>query len=96
MSEKNQQQDRYSTFLGLACDANADQLMAMLDNSLNAGKGDNKWLEYFTKKRHEQTLMKHDNLNFIGQQTNTLYEYFTICGDDEAKSLLYKIEQQCC
>lgn len=97
MSETTQQEeDRYTTFVGLGCDANADRLMEMLDNNINAGKGGDKWHTYFTKKRNEQAQLKHDNLNFIGHQTNTLYEYFAVCGDQEAKSLLYKIEQQCC
>lgn len=96
MSEIEQQEDRYTTFVGLSCDVNADRLMAMLDNNISTGKGDSKWQTYFTKKRNEQAKLKHDNLNFIGHQTNTLYEYFAACDDEDAKSLLYKIEQQCC
>lgn len=96
MSTVQQEKDRYTTFVGLSCDANADQLMAILDDHLNNAKGDNKWQAYFTKKRNEQARLKHDNLNFIGHQTNTLYEYFATCEDEQAKSLLYKIEQQCC
>jgi len=97
MDNQNQQEeDRYTTFLGLSCDTNAEQLIAMLDKNIEDAKGDEKWRSYFTKKRQEQTLLKHDNLNFIGHQTNTLYEYFTVCEDQEATSLLYKIEQQCC
>jgi len=96
MNDKNQQEDRYSTFVGLSCDANADRLITLLDDNINSGKGDSKWQAYFTKKRSEQLKLQHDNLNFIGHQTNTLYEYFATCADETAKSLLYKIEQQCC
>lgn len=92
----NNQQDRYNTFLDLNCDANADRLIMILDKNISATKGDHKWQSYFTKKRNDQQKMKDDNLNFIGQQTNTLYEYFTDCEDEQAKLLLYKIEQQCC
>jgi len=96
MSEITQEEDRYTTFLGIGCDANADNLIAMLDNNIKSGKGDDKWQAYFSKKRNEQAQLKHDNLNFIGHQTNTLYEYFATCEDEQARSLLYKIEQQCC
>lgn len=40
--------------------------------------------------------MQRDNLNFIGNQTNPLYEYFEVCEDTQALELLYKIEQECC
>jgi len=96
MSEASVKEDRYSSFVGLDCDENADRLMAMLDSNISSGKGDDKWHRYFSEKRRQQALMKHDNLNFIGHQTNTLYEYFSVCGDQAATSLLYKIEQQCC
>ncbi|MEI6896331.1 MAG: N(2)-fixation sustaining protein CowN [Psychromonas sp.] len=96
MNNDSQSQSRYITFLGLDCDANADNLISMLDKNIQTEKGDIKWQAYFTKKRTEQVQLKHDNLNFIGHQTNTLYEYFASCEDEEAKSLLYKIEQQCC
>jgi len=96
MNQHDQQEDRYTSFVGLSCDANAAQLIAMLDNNIQAEKGDPKWRAYFIQKRQEQTSLDHDNLNFIGHQTNTLYEYFNACDDQEATSLLYKIEQQCC
>ena len=96
MSEKKQQQDRYTTFISINCDENADRLMALLDNNISTEQGEPKWQSYFVKKRQEQAQLKHDNLNFIGHQTNTLYEYFTSCEDQEAQALLYQIEQQCC
>lgn len=96
MTEQIQEEDRYVSFVGLSCDDNAQRLISMLDHNINQGKGDDKWHTYFIKKRAEQLRMKHDDLNFIGHQTNTLYEYFAVCEDEEAKILLYKIEQQCC
>ncbi len=95
-SESEQQTDRYVSFCGLNCDLKADQLIAMLDENISAGKGDTRWHSYFTQKRAQQAKLQHDNLNFIGHQTNTLYEYFELCNDQEAKELLYQIEQQCC
>lgn len=96
MSEKHQQIDRYTSFCGIDCDLNADRLIAMLEQNISAGKGDERWHSYFAQKRAQQAKLQHDNLNFIGHQTNTLYEYFELCEDWEAKALLYKIEQQCC
>lgn len=96
MNENLKEGDRYQSFIGLACDTRADQLMAMLDNNIKEGKGDEKWQTYFKNKREQQAKLKHDNLNFVGHQTNTLYEYFDACDDEQAKALLYKIEQECC
>jgi hypothetical protein len=96
MSGNNQQTDRYTSFCGIDCDLNADRLIAMLEQNIRAGNGDTKWHSYFAEKRAQQARLRHDNLNFIGHQTNTLYEYFDQCGDQEAKALLYKIEQECC
>ncbi|WP_435235174.1 N(2)-fixation sustaining protein CowN [Psychromonas sp. PT13] len=95
--ENNEQQnDRYVSFCGLDCDLKADELLAMLDQHLSDGNGDPKWQTYFTQKREVQKKLNHDNLNFVGHQTNTLYEYFDICEDQQAKELLYQIEQNCC
>jgi hypothetical protein len=95
-NEENTEGDRYQSFVGLSCDLNADQLMQMLDNNINAGNGDQRWHTYFNQKRQQQVKLQHDNLNFIGNQINTLYEYFDLCDDEDAKLLLYKIEQECC
>ena len=96
MSAKIKSAERYESFSGICCDLNADRLITMLEKNLNSGNGDPKWQTYFTLKREQQAKLEHDNLNFIGHQTNALYEYFAICEDEEAKSLLYKIEQECC
>jgi hypothetical protein len=93
---EEEQNDRYISFCGLDCDSKANKLIAMLDDNINAGNGDKKWHTYFTQKREVQKKFQHDNLNFVGHQTNTLYEYFDLCGDQEAKELLYQIEQNCC
>ena len=96
MSEKIKSAERYESFLGICCDLNADRLIALLEKNISSGNGDKRWHTYFSQKREQQAKLQHDNLNFIGHQTNALYEYFDLCGDEEAKSLLYKIEQECC
>jgi hypothetical protein len=95
-SENEQQTDRYISFCGINCDLKAEQLMAMLEKNISAGKGDKRWHAYFTQKIELNTKQQHDNLNFIGHQINTLYEYFELCNDQPAKELLYQIEQECC
>ena len=88
--------DRYISFSGIACDENADKLMAMLEKHLLAHHGAEQWQQYFNNKRAEQKRMHHDNLNLVGSQVNPLYEYFNDCEDQEALDLLFKIEQECC
>ncbi|WP_198517362.1 N(2)-fixation sustaining protein CowN [Vibrio sp. HA2012] len=68
----------------------------MLENNLNQRKGQQQWHTYFDSKRQQQKKFGHDNLHFIGNQMNSLYEYLKQCDDQEALCLLYKIEQECC
>lgn len=96
MREENHRADRYRTFCGLGCDLNADKLIAMLELNISAGNGAKEWQRYFALKRAQQQKSNHDNLHFIGNQTNTLYEYFEQCQDQAAQQLLYQIEQECC
>ena len=96
MSEKKSTLERYQSFSGISCDINANKLIALLDENINSGKGDKKWHAYFAQKRAQQAKLGNDNLHFIGNQTNILYEYFADCGDQDAQALLYKIEQECC
>jgi hypothetical protein len=88
--------DRYITFCNIDCDENAERLMALLEQHLDAKDGDAKWHNYFIKKRQEQQSTGRDNLNFVGHQINALYEYFEECGDQMASDLLYQVEQECC
>lgn len=96
MDNINNQGDRYLSFSGIQCDINADKLITLLETNINAGKGDKQWHTYFTIKRQQQMKLQHDNLHFIGNQTNTLYEFFEQCQDQPALQLLYQIEQECC
>ncbi len=96
MSENNQPVDRYTSFFGINCDLNADRLISMLNKNLSNDLGEKQWQTYFRQKRQQQVKLQQDNLNFIGNQTNTLYEYFMLCDDQAALALLYEIEQTCC
>ncbi|MDO6685970.1 MULTISPECIES: N(2)-fixation sustaining protein CowN [unclassified Agarivorans] len=92
----NRRTDRYISFCNIRCDENADRLITLLDQHLAAEHGGKLWQDYFKGRRAEQLKMKRDNLNFIGNQTNPLYEYFALCDDKQASELLYTIEQECC
>ena len=96
MSEKIKSAERYLSFCGICCNVHADRLIAMLEKNISSANGDKRWHTYFAQKREQQAKFQHDNLHFIGTQTNALYEYFSDCADQDAKALLYKIEQECC
>ena len=88
--------DRYISFCNIDCDNNANLLVSMLERHLTANHGHAQWHSYFENKRQEQANMQRDNLNFVGNQLNMLYEYFRECDDQNALDLLYQIEQECC
>lgn len=88
--------ERYTSFNNIACDANAYKLVQLLETHICQANGEERWQLYFKEKRNQQVLLKQDDLNFIGHQTNTLYEYFSSCEDQQALDLLYQIEQECC
>lgn len=96
MNDRTHKPDRYISFCGIDCDANADVLMKFLTESISDYKGSEEWISYFQKKIAEQVKMGRDNLHFIHNQINALYEYFEICDHKAALELLYKIEQECC
>lgn len=96
MGEHIVEGDRYLSFEGIQCSQNADKLIAMLEHNLGQKKGQQQWHTYFESKRQQQDKFGHDNLHFIGNQMNPLYEYFRQCDDQNALNLLYKIEQECC
>ena len=75
---------------------NADKLIGILDKHIEDGDGKEKWQQYFSNKREEQLCMSHDNLHFIGNQINMLYEYLKDCEDAVGLKLLYQLEQECC
>ena len=96
MKDENISTDRYVSFCGIECEANADKLIEILEDSLNKECGSESWRSYFEQKQKEQQKMQRDNLHFIGNQLNPLYEYFELCQNTEASELLYQIEQECC
>ncbi len=96
MSGKNKRTDNYPPFSGICCYVNADRLLSLLDENLSCANGEQRWQIYFARKRARHKEVQHNNLHFIAKQSNALCEYFTSCNDEEAKSLLGKIKQECC
>lgn len=96
MPTENVKVDRYISFCGIECDANADKLISILNKHLELNNGGDNWVAYFRQKLSEQLKMERDNLHFIGNQINPLFEYFEACDDQFATDLLYQIEQECC
>jgi hypothetical protein len=89
--------DRYISFKGIDCDGNADRLVARLRHQLETNdQVDPKWKTYFQQRFEQQQKMGHDNLHLVGAQTNPLYMFFEECGDQDARDLLWQLEQECC
>lgn len=85
--------DRYVTFRGIACDAHADRLCALL--AARMAGNPSRWVAYFERKLAENAQMGHDRLRFIGAQVNALMSFFEEEEDEEALALLLHIEHHC-
>lgn len=88
--------DRYVTFDGLECDTNATKLVDTIRNYIANPAGAEQWAKYFEGKLQEKERLHVDDLFFIGSQLNNVYAFFDELGDDEARDLLYQVEQECC
>lgn len=86
--------DRYVTFLGIGCDAKADQMMELLAERMQAT--DSRWRRYFEMKLAEKERMATDNLHFVGSQINSLRSFFEEIEDEPALDLLWHLEHNCC
>lgn len=88
--------DRYITFLGLDCDANAVALVERIRHHIGEPATDARWRDYFAGKLEEKVRLGVDDLFFIGSQLNNVYALLEACGDEEGDALLYQVEQECC
>lgn len=94
--ETRSERDRYVSFCGIQCDANANQFMTQLQHHLQQPGIDQRWQVYFQQKFDQQTRMGHDNLFFIGSQMNNLYAFLESIAAEESLALLWTLEQECC
>lgn len=91
------QTDRYISFEGIDCDGNAVRLMALLDEQLKKPGRLNAFWEYFNRKRAGITPgPKMDDLYLIHSNINQFREFFEAWQDEEALTLLHKLEEECC
>ncbi len=89
----NEQKDRYISFDGLDCDANASKVIALIEHHISQP---GRWADYFNAKFSEQKRLAVDDLFFVGSQMNNIYDFFTERVDEEGLALLYQVEQECC
>jgi len=88
--------DRYVSFEGLGCDANARLVVGHLRTYIEEFSGKTPWADYFKSKLKENYRLGLDDLFFVGSQMNNIYAFFAEVGNEESNALLYQVEQECC
>ena len=88
--------DRYVSFDGIDCDGNAQRIMACIERLLDLPGRSNAFWEYFMKKRAGGSGPKPDDLFLIHSNINQVRELFETWEDEEAMSLLVRLEEECC
>lgn len=88
--------DRYITFDGLDCDANATKIVDTIRRYIDAPEHAGQWSDYFNKKLEEKRRLGVDDLFFVGSQVNTIYLFLEEIDDRQTHELLYQVEQECC
>lgn len=88
--------DRYVSFDGIDCNGNARLVMAFIErNQDDSGQNSSFW-EYFTAKRHPRSGPPPDDLFLVHCHINQIRELFEERADEEAMSLLMRLEDECC
>ncbi len=90
------QPDRYTSFQGIECDANARHLLDRIQYHLEHHTQPSPWLDYFQRKLSERQKLGQDELFFVGSQINNIRSLFEQFEDTEALSLLDQVENDCC
>jgi len=88
--------DRYTSFEGLDCDANATQIVQTIRQHIDSASTARQWADYFASKLEEKQRLEVDDLFFVGSQMNNIYAFFEELDDEPARELLYQVEQECC
>ncbi|TKA94723.1 N(2)-fixation sustaining protein CowN [Cereibacter changlensis] len=86
--------DRYKSFIGIDCDANAERMMRLMRAAME--RSDTPWVGYLSTKLAERARMGQDDLHFIGSQVNALRSFFEGIDDAEGLALLEHLEEHCC
>jgi hypothetical protein len=93
---QGQDADRYVSFDGIDCDGNARRVMACIERHLAIpGRKDAFW-DYFARKRAGGSGPRPDDLFLIHSNINQVRELFETWQDEEAMTLLVRLEEECC
>jgi N(2)-fixation sustaining protein CowN len=88
--------DRYATFLGLDCDGRAHVVMDCIDRHLAIPGRNNRFWDYFAKKRAGGSGPKPDDLFLIHSNIHQIRDLFETWEDEESLKLLDELEEKCC
>ncbi len=92
----NKNRDRYVSFEGIDCDGNARRIMELIDQHLAIPGRNNRFWEYFCKKREGGSGPRPDDLFLIHANINQVRELFETWNDQAALQLLEQLEEECC
>lgn len=88
--------DRYVTFQGLNCDANAEQILHRIQQHLDQADAASPWQDYFCLKLKNRQTLGQDALFFVGSQITQIREFFEQFEDAQALAWLERVEEECC
>ena len=91
--------DRYISFEGIECDANAERCVAHIRRLANGPAKGNPFWEQFLVKLDRSAAGEPgvgDALFLVHANINIIRELFEECEDQEAQDLLEQLEMECC
>ena len=97
MSQVAVKTDRYVSFEGIECDAQAQRVLRCIRDCIEAPDDPpSTWRGYFERKLDEIARLGQDELFFVGSQVNYIRELFEHHRHGEGLALLDRIEDECC
>ena len=88
--------DRYVTFQGLNCDANAEQILQRIQQHLDQAAAPSLWQDYIRLKLEKRQALGQDALFFVSSQITQIREFLEQLKDAEALAWLERVEEECC
>ncbi len=88
--------DRYVSFIGIDCVGNARMVMEHIDRHLAIPGRETAFWNYFNKKRIGGLGPRPDDLFLIHTHLTQIRELFETWEDEEALTLLFRLEEECC
>lgn len=99
MSENTNQIDRYVSFKGIECDKNAEKIVEFIERLATGAASDNQyWQQFMAKieKSRSGDTATGDALFLVHSHINIIRDLFEEYNDEEAMTLLEKVELECC